>query len=406
MIIMKKLYMLIPVFFFSCMQLYADVLLSNQSYHLRFKDCQADSSRTYFYADIEIKGNFNMGTSNICFDFNQNALSNPVLDSAYFFTAGDYLPMTLTRPLSNVLSLNIVYTGNSGNGTSISDWKKIARVRFTLLFPDSCAHFSFRNHNALLAPTVLLNDAGTRGPAQDTLYDLALCPLIASPTIVVKLILEGPYDSVSGKMKNNAIFRDSLLTKQSSQPYAAAPWYYQGQESISSVPSNIIDWILIVLRSETGAASSFDTLAVLLRDDGYLVNTSSFDSLLHFPSTIHNSYYVLIYHRNHLPLMSAFKMGREYGRYFHDFSSDASHTYAQGANHIKALGSNGTAPFAMFAGNANGDLNINTIDFIIWVSKNGHVSYHPADFNLDININALDYLIFMNNNGKSSHVPQ
>jgi hypothetical protein len=99
--------------------------------------------------------------------------------------------------------------------------------------------------------------------------------------LCLRALLEGPYSKVQGKMDTNYIFQDTLANYHFKQPYTKAPWNYKGTESFDSnaLPSNtIIDWMLISLRSTTAASSTFDTVSVLVRNDGYMVNTKA-DSL-------------------------------------------------------------------------------------------------------------------------------
>ena len=41
------------------------------------------------------------------------------------------------------------------------------------------------------------------------------------------------------------------------QPFGNAPWSYNGTESVSSLPSNlIVDWVLVELRTGTAASTT------------------------------------------------------------------------------------------------------------------------------------------------------
>ena len=62
------------------------------------------------------------------------------------------------------------------------------------------------------------------------------------------IYLEGPYNA--GQM-NTTI--NSSLPK--TQPYNTSPWNYGGQESVNSIPQNVIDWVLVELRSDTQLSS-------------------------------------------------------------------------------------------------------------------------------------------------------
>src|ERR1044072_1747128 len=91
-----------------------------------------------------------------------------------------------------------------------------------------------------------------------------------------------------------------------SQPYSTAPWNYSGTESVSSSfftsHDSIVDWILVELRSTyNGAAVA--RRAGLIKSNGEIVDTN-YTSKLQFYNVAAGSYYIVIRHRNHLPVMS------------------------------------------------------------------------------------------------------
>ncbi|HRY98277.1 MAG TPA: hypothetical protein P5550_04390 [Bacteroidales bacterium] len=89
-----------------------------------------------------------------------------------------------------------------------------------------------------------------------------------------------------------------------SQPYTGSPWFYGGNEQLSSIPPGMVDWVLIEVRS------SPDTIvarrAALLRDNGMIYDTGLYQGIL-FDSLAPGSYYIVIDHRNHMPVMTAHK---------------------------------------------------------------------------------------------------
>ncbi|MFQ5584504.1 MAG: hypothetical protein ACE5GL_08740, partial [Calditrichia bacterium] len=90
----------------------------------------------------------------------------------------------------------------------------------------------------------------------------------------LKVFLEGPY-STSGDSMSTAI--DSLLPL--SQPFSGSPWNYKGTESVTSLPANVTDWVLVELRSDTSASSTVDSVAAFLKKDGTVVDTSGSNPL-------------------------------------------------------------------------------------------------------------------------------
>jgi len=113
----------------------------------------------------------------------------------------------------------------------------------------------------------------------------------------LKVFLEGPY---SGPNMNTSI-NTNIPT---AQPYNTAPWYYSGTETASIGP-DIVDWVFVELRTGTTPATATTVVATkagLLKNDGTIVDSDGITSL-NFELAAGN-YYIVIYHRNHLPIMS------------------------------------------------------------------------------------------------------
>lgn len=126
--------------------------------------------------------------------------------------------------------------------------------------------------------------------------------------IAVKLMLEGPYESATNRM------RDDLRTAgliPTSEPYSALGFTQAsdgGGESLLPVAltntgdNAIVDWVLVELRDAVTPTTIMATRAALLQRDGDVVdiNGSSTIALL-APST--GSYSVAVRHRNHMGCM-------------------------------------------------------------------------------------------------------
>jgi len=106
----------------------------------------------------------------------------------------------------------------------------------------------------------------------------------------VAVYLQGPYAG-AGMMNTDINDRVPL-----SQPYTGAPWNYAGTETVPSLGSAVVDWMLVELR--TDATTMAYRKAGLLYNDGTL--KVSFDGLV----TDDTPYYVVLYARNHMPVMS------------------------------------------------------------------------------------------------------
>ena len=91
----------------------------------------------------------------------------------------------------------------------------------------------------------------------------------------------------------------------------------------------------------------------------------------------------------------------------YDFTAAAEMAY--GTNAMKGMGTGGTAPFALYGGEANGDGQVTSSDFNVFLPKftSGATGYELSDWNLDGQVTSSDFNIFLANftAGKTTQVP-
>ena len=119
-----------------------------------------------------------------------------------------------------------------------------------------------------------------------------------NPELQVRVLLEGAYDSLTNLMRTDINPGIPL-----NQPYYYPPWSYTGPENLSAVPSDMADWVLVELRN-TPTGPAVDRTAGILREDGMILD-AGLDGYIRFDGiTAASPYYVVVYHRHHLPVMS------------------------------------------------------------------------------------------------------
>jgi hypothetical protein len=211
------------------------------------------------------------------------------------------------------------------------------------------------------------------------------------------VILEGPY---SGGVMSTAL-NTSLPT---TQPYSGAPWLYLGSESITPMPQNVVDWLLLETRFDSTAASKVDEQAVLLLSNGTVVDTSGTNPPRLFGGGF-DSLYIVLTHRNHLDIMSEKKLDVSTGTAALNFTAPG---VAYGTNPMKDLGG-GPGPFGMYAGDGWPDGVLQALDLGVYLNEttSGAVGYSPGDYNLSAIPEALDYNLYVANYvaGATSKVP-
>ena len=198
------------------------------------------------------------------------------------------------------------------------------------------------------------------------------------------------------------------VASDAGQPYDREPWLYSGDEGIEFdmfsdglsqlYPSDAVDWVLVSLRSRPNIESTICTKSALLLADGTLWLTEFFDCC----EEVEDSYYVVIEHRNHLPVMTPTAIPIVDGLISFDFRSNQSYTrlFGDGQKEVKP------GVFAMFAGNGDQNLepeslkDINSNDISLWSRDNGkHSGYYFQDYDLSGDINVHDKAIWLTNNG-------
>lgn len=190
------------------------------------------------------------------------------------------------------------------------------------------------------------------------------------------------------------------------QPYSGSPWHYLGSESVPFIPSaDVVDWVLIELRKTTGDGSTAtpDTRTGwqpgFILSDGNIVGTDGTSNLTF--NVIHNAnLFVVIWHRNHLGVMSAIPLTQAGNVLHYDFTSSAGQAYLSGQKSLD--GGN----YGMFAGNAHGDGEINIDDKDVWSIDAAKRGYYPGDMDLNSQVNNQDKNdIWLPNNTLTDQVP-
>ncbi|NOX45702.1 MAG: hypothetical protein GXO89_01840, partial [Chlorobi bacterium] len=180
------------------------------------------------------------------------------------------------------------------------------------------------------------------------------------------------------------------------QPYddASAIWYYPGTETVLSIPqTNIVDWVILELRETSGGPATATSTTIIDRQAAFLLSNGSVVSLdgKSLPSVnymVSANLYVVVWHRNHLGIMSASPLN--YDGLFtrsYDFTTAAGQAYGS----TNAQTEIAPGYFGMMPGDANGDGQVDLLDKNnVWDIIVGGTGYLSSDFNLDSQVNNQD----------------
>jgi hypothetical protein len=215
-------------------------------------------------------------------------------------------------------------------------------------------------------------------------------------------MLEGPFSS--GSM-NTDLNTNGFVPNN--QPYASAPWNYSGTEQVAGMPnSNVMDWVLVELRDAADAGSATPTTqisrqAAFILNDGSVVDIDG-SSILQFDNLSFQKVFVIIYHRNHLGIISSEAIPVTGSVFTYDFTSE-NKSYGSGSQNELSAGI-----WGMISGDANADGTVNDLDkSASWSSEVGTSGYLNSDLNNDGESDNKDKIDFwLPNLNKGSQVPQ
>jgi len=202
-----------------------------------------------------------------------------------------------------------------------------------------------------------------------------------------KIWLEGCYNA--GSMTTYLNSGGFLST---TSPYA------EDARTISEMPDNITDWILIKLRTSPGGAP-VSSKSALLRNDGYIVDDDGETPYITL-DVPEGDYHIEIHHRNHIDVMSANShLLLSSSSNLYNFTTDTLQYYAYEAADL------GSEVYGMLAGDANETEIVNSGDYLVIKTFSGSEGYYNCDCNMTGVVNSADYLIVKPNSGKASNIP-
>ena len=210
--------------------------------------------------------------------------------------------------------------------------------------------------------------------------------------IMAKVYLEGFYDP-DGDSMHTETSRAAFFPLD--QPFnGMTEFTYAGTESVSTVPDSVADWVYLEVRDTADVNTVVAQRACFLKSDGRLMDVSGNQAVC-FEGLPEGEYYLAIYHKSHLAVVSAVPLSFVSEPTLYDFTTSASQ--ARGTEQQKQLGS----AFTMYAGDYDGNGIINNLDFNAWRVNSAAVEqYLPIDGDGNGVVNNLDFNLWTRTKSK------
>lgn len=206
-----------------------------------------------------------------------------------------------------------------------------------------------------------------------------------------QLLLAGAYNTSNNNM-TTLLAANNLLPMQ--QPYQGLPVNYAGGEQLQSLPTNIVDWVLVELRSPAYPYTIIEQRAALVASDGRLVDMDGNDGVAFFEAAASENYRLAVRPRQHLGVLSSQTLSLPNTTPY-NFTDTSMVWY--GSKQLVAVAS---GIYALKSGDVNMDGVVSYADYNAIVNdsmfNNGSslAAYSNADLNLDGLVNNSDLDLF------------
>lgn len=180
---------------------------------------------------------------------------------------------------------------------------------------------------------------------------------------------------------------------------------YEGFENfkVDSIPPGVVDWVWVELRHKNDSLPSgiAGKRPAWLQEDGQIIDPIANDNSL-WISTRPGEYYVIVHHRNHLPIMSSMPIQlSDKSIVFYDFTTSSSSAFG-----YSPLAESPMGTWSLKGGNYSSNTHIQLSDIeLFWKAQNGLQGYHNSDGNLDGLVDETDLILWRKYIFSSSQIP-
>lgn len=308
--------------------------------------------------------------------YNQMTLQGTVTDAGNgtVTAAGFVLNTTGTPTLGGSTELNITITGTSLPLTFSG----------TVVSLEGSTMYYVRAYATNEAGTTYSNEITVTTPAGNLLVSL-------------KAFLQGAYDADTDLMKTGL---NPSLPLTSNTPYDAATYSYT-DETVGAIPNaNVVDWVLVVLRSDVNTVVAMQPAFILA--DGSIVDVDGVSAVAFGGIDVAADYFVQVIHRNHLSVISAAAVTNTGAAIAYDFTTAQGQAYTTGGDAMVEVE---TGVFGLVAGDSDRSGIVVAADKTSINANLNVTGYYDADIDFSGIVVAADKTLVNSNVNKQSFVP-
>jgi hypothetical protein len=251
-----------------------------------------------------------------------------------------------------------------------------------------------RADSGALFRCIVANVAGSDTSAAAMLHVLPAPTPQSGVKISLFVLLQGAMD---GDSMRTDLARANLLPLD--HPFANEGWVPDGPDSVGSFLATTVDWVMVEFRSSIADTTVCARRAAFLHNGGAVTGLDG-TSPVCVPSLSAGSYYIVVRHRNHLPVMSATALALDTVTTTFDLRTAPTKYYGGEAVALPC------GRYAMLAGNADVNKGIGATDLArIRVARSSTPSYNDADVDLSGTVTASDLTLARENIGRTTRVP-
>lgn len=237
-------------------------------------------------------------------------------------------------------------------------------------------------------------------PSCRNTYNLNIEVFECTSNLRISAALEGAFDSNTNLMRTD--LNDANLLPLS-QPFSVSPWNYNGNESISNIPNDVVDWLLVELRSAANTSQIVERKAAFLLKNGDIVDIdSSVDGVEFNYLNANDSYYIVLRHRNHLDIVSATTQEL-------DMNNELTYSFVSSANQalgIAQLTEISTGIYGLRAGDSNADGKIDDYDVNVYFAESSLLNQSlRSDNDMNTTVTVKDFNLWLSNYGTVGVAP-